>query len=163
LLLGKELCMLTGYGRMRVAFLTVALLAVPACGSMMDPVSEVQGTVLWHKKPLKNVQIQFYPDTDQGTSGPRSTAVTDDQGHYTLSFDDDQPGAVVGHHKVLMFEMDEDLDRDRRAADRHARPKGTSSRPAGLPSLPANYKRVATTPLKREVKPGTQTIDFNLP
>jgi hypothetical protein len=145
-------------------FLLLVLPAVPACSGRGQAVGEVEGTVLWNKRPLKNVQVQFLPDVEKGTTGPRSTAMTDDEGRYALVFDDDQPGAVVGYHRVLLLEIGDDPDRDRKAAenrkDRKARPK---QKPSGSVLIPDKYRRVATTPLKHEVQPGKQTIDFNLP
>jgi hypothetical protein len=148
----------------RVVLLGLILSAAAACGGKGVSVSEVEGTVLWNKKPLKNVEVQFLPDSELGTTGPRSTAITDDQGHYNLSFDDDKPGAVVGHHRVLLLEMDEDADREGKGAgrrgDRNARSR---QQPTNKPVLPERYKKAATTPLKREVRTGKQTIDFDLP
>ncbi len=148
--------------RHRAVFLALVLLAVPACGG--KDVAEVEGTVLFNKKPVKNVLIEFLPDVEHGTRGPRSTAITDDQGHYSLHFDDLQPGAVVGHHRVVMLELDDDPDRDRKGEGHRPDAKaGSTERPANRALLPASYKKATSTPLKRELQPGKQTIDFNLP
>jgi hypothetical protein len=143
-----------------VAFL---LLAAPACNGSDVALSEVEGTVLWKKQPLRNVQVQFLPDVEAGAHGPRSTGFTDDQGHYTLYLDDEQPGAVIGRHRVLVFEIGDDQNRDRRSAERnHSRTK-SSPKAAGLGHLLDAYGKAATTPLKREVRSGKQTIDLDLP
>jgi hypothetical protein len=106
------------------------------------------------------VEVQFLPDIEKQTAGPRSTAVTDDQGHYTLYFDDDQPGAVVGYHRVLIVETDDGAPRGR---------KGEGHRARAIPQtvahtiVPDQYKKAATTPLKTEIREGTQVINFDLP
>jgi hypothetical protein len=147
----------------RVILLTLFLLAAPACNGGGVALSEVEGTVLWKKKPLRNVQVQFLPDVETGTHGPRSTGITDDQGHYTLFLDDEQPGAVVGHHRVLLFEIGNDPIRDRKTAERRDPKARSGSGPVGLGPLLDRYHKAATTPLKREVRSGKQIIDFDLP
>jgi hypothetical protein len=147
----------------RAVFLAFLLLAVPACGDRSITVGEVEGTLRWNKKPMKNVQVQFIPDVKEGSNAPRSTAVTDDQGHYTLYLDDGQPGAVVGNHSVLLFEIGNDPDRDRNAAEaRHAKAKSRPTQ-ASPGHLLDRYNKAATTPLKREVYSGKQTINLDLP
>jgi hypothetical protein len=62
--------------------------------------SEAQGTVLLNNKPVPFAEVVFAPDA--GVSGPSSSAVTDADGHFTLTTDDGRVGAVVGKHRVTV-------------------------------------------------------------
>lgn len=143
----------------RLLFLPLLALAIPACAGSHPETAEVEGSVLWHKKPLANVEIQFVPDSLNGTTGPRSTAVTDEQGRYFLLFDDDQAGAVVGKHRVLLIENDQAQRAGKGREHAVAPPKKAANQPAVGPE----YSKAGTTPLGRDVVSGKQTIDFDLP
>jgi hypothetical protein len=148
----------------RFAWPSLLLFVIPACSGQAVQTAEVGGTILWNKKPLKNVEVQFLPDIERQTRGPRSSAITDDQGRYILYFDDDQPGAVVGHHLVVLNELDDDSPRGRKGESRRPGTNGawTGQRASRL-HVPDQYKKARTTPLKREVQPGAQVINFELP
>jgi hypothetical protein len=156
--------MVAAGSRARFVLMALTLLLVPACTGSDRVVGEVEGTVRYNKQPLPGVIVEFLPDSEQGTRGPRSRAVTDEQGHYTLQFDDEDPGAVVGHHRVVVRAGDEQTDRGRKTAG-HAAGGRTSPGPRGasLADLLDRYKKATTTPLKREVHAGKQTIDLDLP
>jgi len=148
--------------RGRLLFLALLALAIPACGgSSPGEVAEVEGTILWHKKPLPNVQVQFHPDNSRGTVGPRSCAVTDSQGHFVLAFDDGRPGAVVGKHRVVLIETDETV-RGGKGND-HGGVAGSRQNRTPHQVLGPAYSSLASTPLNREVIPGKQTINCELP
>ncbi len=148
--------------RGRLLFLALLALAIPACGgSSPGEVAEVEGTVLWHKKPLPNVQVQFHPDNSRGTVGLRSCAVTDEQGHFVLAFDDGRPGAVVGQHRVLLIETDEAVRGGK--GNEHAGVAGSRQNRTTRQIVGPAYSKIATTPLRREVTPGKQTINLDLP
>jgi hypothetical protein len=149
------------FSHSRLLFLPLLALAIPACAGSHPETAEVQGTLLWHKKPLANVEIQFVPDSLQGTSGPRSTAVTDEQGRYFLLFDDDQPGAVVGKHRVLLIENDP-VERGGKGRER-VPSASTRKNAANHPTIAPEYAKIATTPLGRDVVSSNQKIDFDLP
>jgi hypothetical protein len=145
--------------RVRILRVLLPVLAIPACSGNNREIAEVEGTVLWHKKPLANAQIEFHPDNLRGTNGPRSTDMTDEHGRYTLYFDDNQPGAIVGQHRVILIEADQSTrggkGRQRAAAEHKKAPSG--------PTIDSRYAKIATTPLTREVVSGKQTINFDLP
>jgi hypothetical protein len=78
-----------------------ALLVVPAGCSRSKYVS-VSGVVTVNGKPYKNAVVSFQP---MGTAknpepGQGSSALTDENGRYTLVTNDGQPGALVGKHRV---------------------------------------------------------------
>jgi hypothetical protein len=100
----------------------------------------VEGTVTKDGRPLANVRVVFLADT--GSVGPRAAGLTDKAGHYRLRTDYGEDGAVVGKHRVVI------LDR-------------TTPR-MGAVHL-SDYGRFPQTPLRAEVHPGRQTLDFDLP
>jgi hypothetical protein len=55
-------------------------LLVAGCGGKSVVLAEVEGTLSWQGAPLENVLVEFIPDETKGTSGPRSTGVTDATG-----------------------------------------------------------------------------------
>lgn len=77
------------------------LLFAAGCGGGPQ-FAEVEGTVSKGGTPLNNVRVEFWPDGD----GPKSTAVTDEQGRFTLKTEDGKTaGAMVGAHKVVLKDL----------------------------------------------------------
>ena len=77
------------------------LLSLVGCSGGDDEVElgTVSGVVTLNGKPLKGVFVTFQP---QGF--PPSTGVTDKQGRYELSFQEEL-GAVIGKHEVFLGEL----------------------------------------------------------
>jgi hypothetical protein len=84
--------------------------------------------------------------------------MTDDSGHYRLVCDNGQPGAVVGFHKVVIIESGRMTDRSDQGQQAAGGSRGTSK-----PAIPADYRTAAKTPVEREVRAGSSTIDLDLP
>jgi hypothetical protein len=139
----------------------------------------VEGRVLLDGKPLKNVQVTFIPDTSAKTFGPSSTAVTDEEGHYRLVCEERarRPGAIVGAHRITLIDLDATASSSAGhkpgGANPESQEKGKSILPFGMdkssntkgkakPRLAAEYIDLAKTPLKRQVQPGSQTIDLEV-
>ncbi len=74
------------------------LLCCAGCGSPFE-IAPVSGVVTLDDKPLANATIFFMPMGD-GAIGPSSSAVTGDDGRFTLKTPEDGEGAVVGKHRV---------------------------------------------------------------
>src|SRR5271156_261715 len=87
-------------------FLAPLLLSFASgCGSSRPAVVEAHGVVLLNKQPLPNATVEFFPMVEGYDSEMKSTAITDDQGRYTLKCDwQDQPGAAVAVHRVVVSE-----------------------------------------------------------
>ncbi|MCI0456797.1 MAG: carboxypeptidase-like regulatory domain-containing protein [Gemmataceae bacterium] len=134
--------------RARLLVVGLALLVGVGCSKEI-PVGEVEGTVRLGGAALANVAIEFLPDPEKNTNGPRSTAVTDAQGRYRLRCDDQRNGAVVGWHRIVLADTQEE-----RPAQGQA--------PKSAPRIPIQYTTAAQTPLRKEVKVGTQTIDLDV-
>jgi hypothetical protein len=129
-----------------------ALLAgLTGCSSQpaQPPLAEVEGTVTWKGRPLAQVRVEFVPDYYSGVKGPRSTAETDAQGHFTLTADDGRPGAVPGRHKVV-------VTWDPSWRQRQENPT------VEAPPVPAGAGQALRQELTREVKEGKQTLDLPL-
>lgn len=141
---------------MRSGFLALALLgAVASAGCGGNNFAEVEGTVTLNGAPLDNVQVEFLPDPEHGTTGPRSTGTTDAQGRFKLVGDDQRPGAAVGKHRVLI--------QDLKQWEGISPSREDSNKPLKPSRLPARYTDVLSTPFKNiEVKPGGAPIKLAL-
>lgn len=130
----------------------------------------VEGTVTRGGRPAAQIEVAFYADED--THGPRASGLTDSSGRYRLQTEAGQTGAVVGRHRVCLY------DRSPSAMMAGGRPSpGLAKKmPAGVagslppaagkqqaPRVPEAYNRPWETPLRAEVRPGTQSLDFQLP
>lgn len=129
----------------------ISLFATSCSGPKFVPVT---GTLTMNGKALKNVRVEFHPDPDSGSNGPSSSAVTDDNGNFTLACasHNNAPGAVVGHHRIILSDLDiygtVFVGRgDYRSDD----PKGPKEVPK-IPRFSSNYSDLASTPFKQEVK-----------
>jgi hypothetical protein len=140
----------------------LALAAGLAAGCSGREFAEVEGTVTLDQKPLADVQVVFVPDTTRGNTGNNAYAFTDAQGRYRLRADrDDRDGTVVGPHRVYFVDLTGVPD-----LTGIPPPPGQPARPSG-PGLPLRFRRVYTDLLETpfndvEVKPGKQTLDFDL-
>ncbi|MCC9604862.1 carboxypeptidase-like regulatory domain-containing protein [Blastopirellula sp. JC732] len=76
--------------------LTLSLLL--GCGGKSGPIlAPVEGSVTKDGQPISGAQVMFYPD-----AGRPSVGQTDGDGHYSLRFTADRPGAVLGSHQVTI-------------------------------------------------------------
>lgn len=164
--------------RSRIAILLLALSAAGAAGCKPTPsftFTPVEGTVRKDGKPLEEVLVIFFPDPE--TPGPRSISeITDAAGHFRLHTDDGVDGAVIGKHRVCIYDPRESgAALNRRRRDFLARKaKGDSSvavaeRLEAIKALetsatrvPATYGRMEETPLRIEVGPGTPVIELEV-
>jgi hypothetical protein len=138
--------------RRAVALTALGLLALASC-SGSPSLGPVEGTLRMNGKPLANVQVEFLPESN----GPRSTGVTDQAGHYTLTSYDQKPGAVVGNHRVLLSDLQ--VYDDKPAG--HVK-KDQDVTPVRSSRIPVQYSNTALTPLKKEVHKEPNTIDLEV-
>jgi hypothetical protein len=141
----------------------VLLLGACLVGCSSDPpLAPVSGKVTMNGKPLKNVRVDFHPDADKGTRGKGSTGTTNEQGEFTLTYEEGKPGAIVGHHRVILTDLDVFGNvivgrGDYRTED----PKGPKETPM-VPRFGKMYSELASTPFKEEVKPGMGPVKFEV-
>src|SRR5437667_12114172 len=74
---------------------------VSGCGNS-PPLGTVSGRVTLDGQPLAETTVEFQP-----ASGSPSYGVTDADGRYTLAWNADQQGALVGRHTVRITSFNE--------------------------------------------------------
>ncbi len=127
-------------------FALVLTFIAMGCGGTPDDTPElgtVSGTVTLDGSPVPKATVTFKPEE----GGRPSSGTTDDQGYYELQYSLSSSGAVPGKHMVrittattITNEAGEDVD---------------------VPeTIPAKYN--TESELTEEVKPTSQTIDFEL-
>jgi hypothetical protein len=75
-----------------------SLLLLAGCSRGVK-LADINGTLNYKGKPVPNAFVDFTPE---GGKGRPSWGQTDEQGHFTLSFDPQREGALVGKHKVSL-------------------------------------------------------------
>jgi len=123
--------------------LLLALLAAGCGGPRTAPVC---GKITVAGQPAKRGNVTFLPDESKGTSGKAATGDIQPDGTYTLGTFGTDDGALVGHHRVIVS--------GRAIEDDESRP------PDDL--IPPRYASPQRSGLTAEVKPGRNTLDFDL-
>jgi len=144
---------------MRLSVAALILLLAGCGGPSRPATAPVSGRVTYQGKPVPLGQIVFYPENGRpavGSIGP--------DGSYRLTtFETVGDGATPGRYRVTIQAM-------RVTGGGHAKTFDEELRGGGSPGpakvewlVPEECSRPETTPLMAEVKPGSNTIDFNLP
>lgn len=115
------------------------------CGSSNPATGEVEGTISLDGKPLDHATVTFQP-----TDGRSSIGVTDSEGHYHLRFSASEDGALPGEHTVMIT-----TEQDATGGE-----GDQPLVPAREELLPEKY--TTKSELTATVKPGSNTIDFDL-
>jgi len=148
---------------LKTVFLAVAL--APLCGCGRDsPPAAVEGTLRMNGTPLDNCLVTFLPEPGRETKVPHSSGLTDVAGSYRLRFDNQQEGAAVGWHRITVQDLSASLGvvrRDHGTVDAGL-DETTPPPPARRSRVPQQYMSPRDTPLRKEVKPGHQTIDLDV-
>src|SRR5262249_40069575 len=113
-------------------------------------------------------EVVFMADLDAGTQGPPTSAITDESGHYRLRTHNGDQGAVVGKHRVVLLDLE--AIRGQMGSITHGLPLPENAKPqedqrkpaADALRLPSSYSRFNETPLRIEVRPGLQVLDFEV-
>lgn len=126
-----------------------SLILSAGCGPERES-GQVEGRVLLDGQPLGQVRVLYLPDPLSGTEGANSSAVTDAQGRYRLSYQTQQGGlgAAVGWHRITVEDIAAENSR-------------SATRPP-VARVPAVYSSARDTPLTYRVYPGRQTHDLLL-
>ena len=104
--------------------------------------AHVSGQVRLDGEPLPGALVEFEPE-----GGSPSYGLTDPYGRYTLRFNHEQVGALIGKHTVRITTRRSTTDEN--------------GRPVVLPEkIPPQYNSHST--LKVEVRPGSNRFDFDL-
>ncbi len=138
-------------------------LSILLTGCSGQPLAEVKGTVTMAGKGIANVKVEFHPDPDKGTRGAGSSGTTDEQGNFSLTFTNGKPGAIVGHHRVVLSDLDVFGNVLVGRGDYRKDDDGKSS--AEVPRKPRfadTYSDLAKPPFREEVKAGMGPVKFDI-
>lgn len=128
-------------GTQSVVMLFAVALLCAGCGggspSDTPELGEVTGVVTMDGTPMANVTVTFVPE-----SGKPSFGGTDSEGHYTLVYNQNEQGAMIGQHTVRVTSPSE------------------GPQDEGKDPIPAKYNYKST--LKKEVKAGSNEINLDL-
>jgi len=145
------------------SWLLFAFLVLFGCGQDVPPAT-VEGTLRMNGKPVDNCLITFLPESAPEAVGPHSTGVTDQRGYYRLRLPDQREGAVLGWHRVVVQDLSVSTGvrrRDHGTIDQETA-EGAPP-PIRQSRVPPSYGTAQTTPLREEIKTGSQVIDFTIP
>lgn len=78
------------------------------CGKQDAELVPVTGTLTIKGQPAGGIMLRFMPDAVENNTGPSSSAITDENGNFTLKCDDGRDGAVPGNHVVTFVDMEEE-------------------------------------------------------
>ena len=130
-----------------ITLMSVAVILFSFVGcSGNEEFGTVSGTVTLDGEALEDAVVHFQPE-----HGRTSIGITDSDGEYQLDYTRDRKGAEVGKHTVKIIRQ-----RDLGAPPADAK-SGTRLEPKPLPK---RYNTEST--LTKEVKPGSNSFDFNL-
>jgi hypothetical protein len=90
-------------GRPSHWLLLAAIVACPACSGGRHP---VRGKVLIDGNPVKGAVVTFHPKNDSSTGALRPTGLTDENGVFTLSTQN-ETGALAGEYRVGVIWLSE--------------------------------------------------------
>jgi len=142
----------------RLSRFAFVLFLACGCGKTLVFNDSVEGTVKLDGKPLGNVHVQFVPD-EPGVKVSGSTGITDEKGHYRLSRENGEPGAVVGKHLVVLVRGREARRALGEQVDGGADEPGSQAKKDRRP-IPPIYTMASKTPLVVDVKPEQHTYDL---
>jgi hypothetical protein len=148
------------------------LLAFPACGRSRPAVAPVSGRITLDGKPVTTGVVCFHPAT-----GRPATGRIDTDGRYRVGTFTPTDGALPGSHRVVIESRTVSTGPPRPARQTAPPPAGTpqdiaqeweagtlSTVATGIEWLvPEKYAAESTTPLRADVAPGSNVIDFDLP
>lgn len=118
--------------------LSISLTGCGGGGPDTPALGSVNGTVTLDGQPLAEVMVMFQPKA----GGRASMGKTDSGGQYTLNFNSETPGAIIGDHTVSIRTPMENPDPNKKE------------------TIPAVYNRKSM--LLEKVNTGENKIDFEL-
>jgi len=138
------------------ALLTIACLCI-GCGGSEHPT--VSGKVTYDGEPLANIQLVFNPVSDTtAANAPYSTAVTDENGAFSLKTRDGQLGAAksytVRNLKQSLTDSKGDPELEAKFKEKIA---AAEQKLASRPTLKANLQTEFTVPTG-----GSDSVNFEL-
>lgn len=147
-----------------VVWFALGVAACLGCAPQTPPAT-VEGTVRLGGKPLDNCLVTFFPESAQAAAWTCSSGLTDPQGRFRLRASSQQEGAGLGMHRVTIQDMSVStglVRRDNGTVDMEA---GEAKVPAPVrrSRVPERYASLTATPLSKEITPGHQVMDLDIP
>jgi hypothetical protein len=144
-----------------LALAAAAMALTPlACGESGPEMARVTGTVTYKGKPVSKGTIAFV-STSPGR--PNATAKLDASGYYRLQTRDPGDGAELGDYDVTIYSRDDPTET---IGGQNVVPQfipKKSAQPAKPQRLtPEKYENPKTSGLRKTVKSGSNTFDFEL-
>jgi hypothetical protein len=125
-----------------------AALAATGCGSSGPEMASVSGKVTYNGKPVPKGTVSFVATQADGRN---ASGELDASGNYRLQTEAPGDGAQLGEYDVALYSHDEEvLDYTPRVPVKVER------------LIPEKYEDPKTSTLKRTVKSGSNTFDFEL-
>lgn len=148
----------------RWIWLALALVACPGC-RQQEPPATVEGILRRNGVPLDDCLVSFFPESGPHADWSHATGLTDLQGHFQLRNSDQQQGAAVGWHRVTIQDMSVSRGVPRRDHGTVDQDESEEKPPPSVrrSRVPGMYLSVAQTPLSKDIKPGHQVIDLDIP
>ncbi|HJZ90964.1 MAG TPA: hypothetical protein VKE40_08830 [Gemmataceae bacterium] len=143
--------------RLLVTGLAVLFLAGCSGGKKIVPVS---GVVKLNGQPYPNAIVTFQPlgSEKEPNVGRGSSGKTDDNGHYTLVYDGEKPGALVGKHRVRICT---DLGSGGAAKDERSESDPNWRPGRRIEPIPSEWHDLSTKEFEVPAK-GTDQANFNI-
>lgn len=141
---------------LRAGFGTAFVLVLAASTGCSDgpKIVKVSGTLTRNGKPVPHLTVNFIP-----ANGRPSWGLSDDDGRFTLEYDDTIKGALVGPHTVWV------VWRPSSPAEEMASQgltKGKVTRPDDYKAIAEKYGNEKTTPLKIEIVKSVDDLEIKL-
>lgn len=124
-----------------LVFAAVVSFGVFGCRPSGPEIVPVSGVVNYQGKPVAKLFLNFMPE-----NGRPSWGVTDQDGRFTLHFDREHEGALVGEHKVFV------QFRPSSPSEENEVVSGKRTIHPAQKTIEAKYGRMETTPIKVAVK-----------
>lgn len=141
----------------RLLGVLLLMMSATGCGTRYPETATVTGKVTYKGQPLPLGRVSFWPPQGRPAAGEIKP-----DGTYTLTSFRQDDGAIPGIHRVSITA--------RRAIAAGAGPSSSSvattpgwgDNPAVEWLIPKHYEQAETSNLTAEVRPGKNTIDFDL-
>ncbi len=140
---------LKAWAHLTFSSLGIALLTFSGCGGSGPDVVEVSGRLTRAGKPVPNLKVFFQPEV-----GRPSWGRADENGKFSLSYDDTRDGAKVGMHTVVVvYQPGSPAEEFGQVKVKHH---------ADEQAILDKYGSGAKEPLKVEIKEATDDLEIKL-
>ncbi len=145
-----------------VLLLPFGLVACSGCGES-KPVGYVSGTVTFDGEPVAEGNKIYF---EQSSKGIIAGAVIGTSGEYSLNYNG-EAGIPLGDYVVYVGPPDSNMTQQefyelKRKVDAEYKSRGETPPPSPDWVLPPKFYRPATSPLRKTIEPGENTIEISV-